>query len=110
MTPKDPVLSCQPTTTVPQVDSELCLVDRLRARSRAVFLAAEASPAQDLSNHLKEAAARIEELEAALRDCRTSYNGYAITNPDQYPDVLARFWKELSRIDKTARAALEPGK
>jgi hypothetical protein len=46
----------------------------------------------------------------ALEKCRTSYCGYAITNPDQYPEVLASFWKELQRIDGIARAALADAK
>ena len=48
------------------IDAELPLVDRLKTRSRAVFLAAEAGPADDLSAHLKEAAAEIERLRAAI--------------------------------------------
>jgi hypothetical protein len=41
-----------------------------------------------------------------LQGGRTSYNGYAITKQDQYPDVLASFWKELQRVDKAVRDAL----
>ena len=49
----------------------------------------------------------VESLRASLTSCRTSYCGYAITKPDeQYPKVLADFWREIQRIDKIARDAL----
>jgi hypothetical protein len=53
---------------VSTIDAELPLVARLRTRSRAVFLAAEESPAQDLSNHLRDAADEIERLRNAAID------------------------------------------
>jgi hypothetical protein len=56
----------------------------------------------------REVADRIRDLEAALLNCRTAYCGYSITKNDQYPDVIENFWKELRRIDKTARVALQP--
>lgn len=40
----------------------LPLVGRLRSRSRLVFLAADASPAQDMSDHFIEASDEIERL------------------------------------------------
>lgn len=52
-------------------------------------------------------AAKIDTLVKALEECRTSYCGYAITKSEQYPDVLANFWKEIKRIDGIARAALD---
>ena len=48
-----------------------------------------------------------DDLVKALEQCRTSYCGYAITKSEQYPDILANFWKEIKRIDGIARAALE---
>jgi hypothetical protein len=50
---------------------------------------------------------RIEELEAALENCQSPFCGYFITNAKQYPKVLENFWKEIQRIDRTARAALQ---
>jgi hypothetical protein len=44
------------------------LKGRLLKRSTAVFLATEEGPATDLSDHLKEAAARISELEAEIEN------------------------------------------
>ena len=45
-------------------------------------------------------------LQQALESCRTSYCGYAITDQDQYRELLGKFWKEIKRIDGIARAAL----
>lgn len=45
-------------------------------------------------------------LQHALESCRTSYCGYAITDQDQYRELLGKFWKEIKRIDGVARAAL----
>lgn len=42
----------------------------------------------------------------SFRKIRTSYCGYAITKSEQYPEVLADFWKEIQRMDKIARSAL----
>ncbi len=53
-----------------------------------------------------QAADRIDALVKALEECRTSHCGYAITKNEQYPIVLADFWKEIKRIDGIARAAL----
>jgi hypothetical protein len=49
---------------------------------------------------------RLASARKALEGCRTSYNGYAITKPEQYTTVLASFWKEIKRIDHIARTAL----
>lgn len=48
----------------------------------------------------------VEPLVEALRECRTSICGYAITDSAQYPEVLFRINNELQRIDKRIRAAL----
>jgi len=45
-------------------------------------------------------------LQQALENCRTSYCGYAITDQDQYREMLGKFWQEIKRIDGVARAAL----
>ncbi len=49
---------------------------------------------------------KADPLREALKNCRTSYSGFVITNPEQYPKVLADFCRELRRIDSVARAAL----
>lgn len=41
-----------------------------------------------------------------LKTCRTSYCGYAITKSEQYPGVVADFYKEIERLDKAGREAL----
>lgn len=46
------------------------------------------------------------ELLAALKECRTSIVGYAITNSAQYHEALSSINSELQRIDKRARAAI----
>lgn len=56
---------------------------------------------------LEMALAQRDALVKALEGCRTAYCGYVITDSDQYPEVLARFWKEIQRIDGIARAALD---
>lgn len=51
---------------------------------------------------------QVEIARTALAECRTSYCGYSITKPEeQYPEVLADFWRELKRVDGAARMALE---
>ena len=48
-----------------------------------------------------------DKLVKALMECRTSYSGYAMTNSERYPELMANFWKEIKRIDGIARAALD---
>lgn len=73
------------------------LPDRLRAMPSSL---------NDACRTMEEAADRIEELTKALEQIRTSRAGYCITDPAQYPDVLADMWKEVRRMDSLARSAV----
>jgi hypothetical protein len=45
-------------------------------------------------------------LREALREIRTSWVGYAVTAEHPYPEVIAKLWQEIQRMDGIARAAL----
>lgn len=66
--------------------------------------------AEDAVTALAQVRADNKILLDALKDCRTSRAGYAITSSDQYPEVLEGMWKEVRRIDGVARAAIAKAK
>lgn len=55
------------------------------------------------------AGSQLQAMRKALETIRTSWAGYVITDPKQYPDVLSAMWKEVERMDKIARSALTEG-
>jgi hypothetical protein len=74
------------------------LVHELRKRAKCVFLATEAGPAQDLSDHMKCAADKIEELTAELSAFQQQFrlcceHGGTATLPG--PDYC---WKCIERM------------
>jgi hypothetical protein len=74
------------------------LPHELRKRAKCVFLAAEASPAQDLSDHMRHAADKIEELTAELSGLQKQFrfcceHGGTATPPG--PDYCPRCVDDL---------------
>lgn len=61
-------------------------------------------PSQELADaHLIAAAPEMLE---ALKACRSSIGGYAISSPDQALEVVSDFLEEIRRVDGIARAAI----
>ena len=68
------------------------LIERLRKRSTAVYLATEEGPAKDISDHLREAADELERLQEDATRLAATVSDFAKTN--------AKLQAELERLQK----------
>ena len=81
--------------------------DQLRKCATCVYLAAEAGPADDIANHLRQAADTIKELTTKLSQME-AYLAVITAHRDQFAEEVAMLWPRVNEAEELLKYVLSP--